>query len=68
MGIIRCHSEDEISTIDIEFHDASLHHPLHYTNVINHTMAALSTTAAVLACRAQDDESRYVVKSYFEFE
>jgi len=52
VGIIRCHSEDEISTIDIEFHDASLHHPLHFTNVMNHTMATLSTTAAVLACRS----------------
>eukprot|EP00112_Aurelia_sp_Birch-Aquarium-sp1_P022414 Seg631.2 transcript_id=Seg631.2/GoldUCD/mRNA.D3Y31 product="WD repeat and HMG-box DNA-binding protein 1" protein_id=Seg631.2/GoldUCD/D3Y31 len=55
VGIIRCHSEDEVSTIDIEFHDASLHHPLHFTNVMNHSMASLSSTAAVLACESQDD-------------
>ena len=60
VGIIRCHSEDEISTIDIEFHDASLHHPLHFTNVMNHSMASLSSTAAVLACESQDDVPRYV--------
>eukprot|EP00795_Rhopilema_esculentum_P013213 gene13213-4031_t len=61
VGIIRSHSEDDISTIDIEFHDANLHHPLHITNVMNHSMAALSTTAAVLACDSQDDvHSKFV--------
>ncbi len=48
-----------MSNIDVEFHDAGLHHPLHFNNVMNHTMASLSSTAAVLACESQDDIPRY---------
>ena len=63
VGIIRCHSDDDISTIDIEFHDASLHHPLHFSNVLDHTIASLSSTAAVLACESQDEIRRYLFTS-----
>ena len=59
VGIVRCHKEDEISSIEVEFHDASTHHPLHLTNHLNHTMAALSSTALLLACKVQDDMTRY---------
>ena len=59
VGIVRCHTEDEISSIEVEFHDTSTHHPLHLTNHLNHTMAALSSTALLLACEAQEDSPRY---------
>lgn len=60
MGIIRCHAEEnDLSTIEVEFHDTSTHHALHLTNHLNHTMAALSFTAAILACKSQGDIARY---------
>lgn len=59
VGIVRCHTEDEISSIEVEFHDTSTHHPLHLTNHLNHTMAALSSTAVLLACKAHEDSPRY---------
>ena len=58
VGIVRCHTEDEISSIEVEFHDTRTHHPLHLTNHLNHSMAALSSTALLLACKAQDDLPR----------
>eukprot|EP00794_Sanderia_malayensis_P017651 gene17651-19406_t len=65
VGIIRCHNEDDSSTIDIEFHDAGLHHPLHLSNTMNHTMAALSSTAVVLACQSQDEVPSKLVCLHF---
>jgi len=55
IGIIRCHSEDDVSSIDVEFHDTTTHHPLHLPNQLGHHLAALSSTAAVLACESDDD-------------
>lgn len=60
VGIVRCHTEDEISSIEVEFHNTSTHHPLHLTNHMNHTMAALSSTALLLAGEAQEDSPRYL--------
>jgi len=54
VGIIRCHSED-ISNIDVEFHDASTHHPLHMANVMNNTMATMSSSVVVFACEKDND-------------
>ncbi|XP_015762017.1 PREDICTED: WD repeat and HMG-box DNA-binding protein 1-like [Acropora digitifera] len=65
VGIVRCHKEDEISSIEVEFHDASTHHPLHLTNHLNHTMAALSSTALLLACKVQDDMTSKLVCIHF---
>ncbi|XP_041975465.1 WD repeat and HMG-box DNA-binding protein 1 [Aricia agestis] len=51
VGIVRCHTgENGESTIDVEFHDTSLHHAIHLNNYLNHTMASLSSTVLVLAC------------------
>ncbi|XP_078344352.1 WD repeat and HMG-box DNA-binding protein 1-like isoform X2 [Oculina patagonica] len=65
VGIVRCHTEDEISSIEVEFHDTSTHHPLHLTNHLNHSMAALSSTALLLACEAQDDLPSKLVCVHF---
>lgn len=65
VGIVRCHKEDEISSIEVEFHDTSTHHPLHLTNHLNHTMAALSSTALLLACQIQDDMTSKLVCIHF---
>ncbi|XP_048489495.1 WD repeat and HMG-box DNA-binding protein 1 [Plutella xylostella] len=51
VGIVRCHTQENgESTIDVEFHDAGVHHGIHLNNYLNHTMASLSTTVLVLAC------------------
>lgn len=65
VGIVRCHTEDEISSIEVEFHDTSTHHPLHLTNHLNHTMAALSSTAVLLACKAHEDSPSKLVCIHF---
>ena len=55
---MRCHSEEEPASIDIEFHDSSLHHSMNVINQMNHTMAALSDTAVLLACQANEELPR----------
>ncbi|KOB76608.1 Acidic nucleoplasmic DNA-binding protein 1 [Operophtera brumata] len=46
VGIVRCHTvENGESTIDVEFHDANVHHGIHLNNYLSHTMASLSTTS-----------------------
>ena len=62
VGIVRCYEEDGSgeNSIDVEFHDTSVHHALHIPNSLGHTMAALSTQALLLACPAQGDDPRYL--------
>lgn len=48
VGIVRAHSTDSENSIEVEFHDSSVHHGLHMNNYLNHTMASLSTTVLVL--------------------
>lgn len=60
MGIVRCFGEEDSageSSIEVEFHDTSVHHGLHIPNTLGHTLAALSTQALALACPAQDDST-----------
>ncbi|XP_077537342.1 WD repeat and HMG-box DNA-binding protein 1-like [Haemaphysalis longicornis] len=53
VGIVRAHSTAEESSVDVEFHDASVHHTLHRGNPQGHTMAALSSRALLLAAPQQ---------------
>eukprot|EP00111_Clytia_hemisphaerica_P001219 TCONS_00003478-protein len=55
IGIIRCHRDEEVSSIDVEFHNASTSHPLHIPNVLDNTMATLSKTIVAFACKTQDN-------------
>ncbi|XP_063971990.1 WD repeat and HMG-box DNA-binding protein 1 [Diachasmimorpha longicaudata] len=64
VGIVRCYKseDDEDSTIEVEFHDSSIHHGMHMNNYLRHTMAALSTEALALSCPSSDgDPSKLVV-------
>ncbi|XP_067895276.1 WD repeat and HMG-box DNA-binding protein 1 [Heterodontus francisci] len=54
-GIIRCYSDEQDNAIDVEFHDTSVHHAIHLSNVLNHTMADLSHEAVLLACAKSDE-------------
>lgn len=60
VGIVRQYSSEDENSIDVEFHDTSVHHALHLNNNSGHSMAALSTQALALACDAQDDQPRLV--------
>nr|CAB3267679.1 WD repeat and HMG-box DNA-binding protein 1-like [Phallusia mammillata] len=55
VGIIRCYNDEIEHAIDIEFHDAQTHHPLHLSNNERFTMADLSQHAAVLATESDGD-------------
>ncbi|KAJ6644470.1 WD repeat and HMG-box DNA-binding protein 1 [Pseudolycoriella hygida] len=50
VGIVKAHTDGDESTIGVEFHDASVHHDIHISNYLNHTMAALSSSVLALAC------------------
>lgn len=56
MGIVRCFNNDDDNAIEVEFHDSSVHHPLHISNSLGHTMADLSEEALVLACEANEED------------
>ena len=59
VGIIRQYNTDQENSIDVEFHDTSVHHALHINNNPNYTMAALSVEALVLATEGESDSPRY---------
>ncbi|XP_033334142.2 WD repeat and HMG-box DNA-binding protein 1 isoform X2 [Megalopta genalis] len=63
-GMVRCFSaedEDE-SSIEVEFHDVTIHRSMHINNYLKHTIAALSPYALVLNCPSSSDtRSKLVV-------
>lgn len=50
VGIVRQHTTIADNSIEVEFHDAIVHHSLHLVNHMHHTMASLSTTVLALCC------------------
>lgn len=61
MGIVRSYSDEQDNAIDVEFHDSAVHHAMHLTNTLEHSMADLSHEAVLLACEGTDELARYVV-------
>ncbi|XP_063804462.1 WD repeat and HMG-box DNA-binding protein 1 [Pseudophryne corroboree] len=55
IGVIRCYTDEQDNAIDVEFHDTSIHHAIHLSNTLNHTVADLSQEAVLLACRGTDE-------------
>ena len=55
VGIVKAFTSEEEKSIDVEFHDTAVHHPIHLSNVNGYTMAALSNKCLILACEANDD-------------
>lgn len=49
VGIVRAHTTDSENSIEVEFHDASVHHGIHMSNYLHHTMASLSSTVLALS-------------------
>jgi len=58
VGIVRQYNSDEENSIDIEFHDTSVHHAMHIMNGAGYTMADISLEAVVLASEIDDDTPR----------
>ncbi|XP_014213923.1 WD repeat and HMG-box DNA-binding protein 1 [Copidosoma floridanum] len=63
VGIVMCFtSEDrEDSNIEVNFHDFNVHHSMHMINHLQHTMAALSSEALVLAGPPSHDTPSKIV-------
>ncbi|XP_034385599.1 WD repeat and HMG-box DNA-binding protein 1 isoform X2 [Cyclopterus lumpus] len=55
VGIIRGYNDEEDNAVDVEFHDTAVHHAMHLTNSLGHTMADLSQEAVLLACPGTDE-------------
>ena len=67
IGIVKAFSSDDEKSIDVEFHDTAVHHPIHLSNLRGYTMAALTDKCLVLASDADeenaDDENSDSAKS-----
>ncbi|OAD56165.1 WD repeat and HMG-box DNA-binding protein 1 [Eufriesea mexicana] len=64
IGMVRCFtSEDgDESSIEVEFHDVTIHRSIHINNYLRHTIAALSQQALALNCPSNSDtRSKLVV-------
>lgn len=58
VGIVRGYNDEQDNAIDIEFHDTAVHHAMHLTNSLGHTIADLSREAVLLACPSTDELAR----------
>ncbi|KAK3093566.1 hypothetical protein FSP39_017398 [Pinctada imbricata] len=65
VGIIKQFNTEDENSIDIEFHDTSIHHAMHITNTANYSMADMSTEAVVLACETEDDSPSKLMCMHF---
>ncbi|XP_016887809.1 WD repeat and HMG-box DNA-binding protein 1 isoform X2 [Cynoglossus semilaevis] len=55
VGIVRGYNDEQDNAIDVEFHDTAVHHAMHLTNSLGHTIADLSQEAVLLACAGTDE-------------
>lgn len=56
VGVVKCFNTDDENSIEVDFHDTSVHHSFHISNAHNHTMADLSQEILVLACEASEED------------
>uniref|UniRef100_A0A669ES71 WD repeat and HMG-box DNA-binding protein 1 n=1 Tax=Oreochromis niloticus TaxID=8128 RepID=A0A669ES71_ORENI len=55
VGIVRGYNDEQDNAIDVEFHDTAVHHAMHLTNSLGHTMADLSQEGVLLACPSTEE-------------
>ncbi|XP_075868884.1 WD repeat and HMG-box DNA-binding protein 1 [Nelusetta ayraudi] len=55
VGIVRSYDDEQDNAIDVEFHDTAVHHAMHLSNSLGHTVADVSQEAVLLACPATDE-------------
>ena len=58
VGLVRCHSDDNTSMVEVDFHNTGTHHSFSLSNFAGHSMAALNEQALVLACERAEDQPR----------
>ncbi|KAK2582311.1 hypothetical protein KPH14_004650 [Odynerus spinipes] len=63
IGIVKCFNaeDEEESSIEVEFHDVTVHRSIHINNYLKHTIAALSSYALVLNCPISEDAASKLV-------
>ncbi|XP_034948517.1 WD repeat and HMG-box DNA-binding protein 1-like [Chelonus insularis] len=63
VGMVKCYQNEEggEASIEVEFHDTSVHNSMHIVNYLNHTLAALSTEALALSCQSNDGNTSKLV-------
>jgi len=64
VGMIRSYASEEDSTVDIEFHDAAVHHAIHLSNTENYIMADIGETAILLGSRENSQRRRFVFHGF----
>jgi len=65
VGIVKSHSSDQESSLDVEFHDIAVHHALHLSNSEGATMAALSKHLLATATSGDDVVGGKLMVNYF---
>ncbi|XP_056135096.1 WD repeat and HMG-box DNA-binding protein 1 [Lampris incognitus] len=55
VGVVRGYNDEQDNAIDVEFHDSAIHHAMHLTNSLGHTMADLSQEAVLLASTSTEE-------------
>ncbi|XP_027015804.2 WD repeat and HMG-box DNA-binding protein 1 isoform X1 [Tachysurus fulvidraco] len=55
VGIVRSYNDEQDNAIDVEFHDSAVHHAMHLTNTLEHSIADLSQEAVLLACEGTEE-------------
>ncbi|XP_077278003.1 WD repeat and HMG-box DNA-binding protein 1-like [Temnothorax americanus] len=63
VGMVRCFSSEdgEECSIEVEFHDVTVHRSMHINNYLRHSLAALSTQVLALSCAASEDGPSKIV-------
>ncbi|XP_071562752.1 WD repeat and HMG-box DNA-binding protein 1 [Temnothorax nylanderi] len=63
VGMVRCFSSEdgEECSIEVEFHDVTVHRSMHINNYLRHSLAALSTQILALSCAASEDGPSKIV-------
>ncbi|TGZ50979.1 WD repeat and HMG-box DNA-binding protein 1 [Temnothorax longispinosus] len=63
VGMVRCFSSEdgEECSIEVEFHDVTVHRSMHINNYLRHSLAALSTQVLALSCAPSEDGPSKIV-------
>ena len=56
VGIVKSYRSEDEKSVDVEFHDTAIHHPIHLSNVRGYSMAALSSKCLILASAGDEED------------
>jgi hypothetical protein len=58
VGFIIQYNSEEEQSINVEFHDTATHHSIHVNNTLGHSLADVSSSAALIACEGDENTPR----------